>query len=208
MRILQKPGHPGAWNLRKTPSGRGKLLETYNVCYYTGLAPSAGCLRTGGSEDGTERSQHNRRFGMTETGASNRPQSGSITSRRSRMLRRGLLAVPVTLGLMLPAGAGAAEATNGYTQTPPPPPGTTTTTTVTTPPVTVTTSAPAAKKVVPKKGVSPSVNIGEPVTIKPSPAPTTLPFTGLDLRWIIGAGILLLGMGFTLRILQRRARSH
>ena len=149
---------------------------------------------------------------MTETGASNRPQSGSITSRRSLMLRRGLLAVPVALGLMLPASAGAAEATNGYTQTPPPPPGTTTTvtsppSTVRTPPVTVRTPAPPSKAV-PKKGAGPSVNIGEPVTIKPSPAPRTLPFTGLDLRWIIGAGILLLGMGLTVRILQRRTRSH
>jgi uncharacterized membrane protein len=135
---------------------------------------------------------------MTETEASNRPQSGSITSRRSLMLRRGLAAVPVTLGLMLPAAAGA-EATNGYTQTPPPP-----STPTTTPHKTSTTPA---KKAAPSKGVSPSVNVGEPVTVKPSAAPSTLPFTGLDLRWVIGAGVLLLGMGFTLRFWQRRTRS-
>jgi hypothetical protein len=113
------------------------------------------------------------------------------------MLRRGLLAVPVTLSLMLPAAAYAAEATNGYTQTPPPP-GTTTPRTTPTP----------AKKAAPSKNVAPSINLGTPVTIKPSPPPKTLPFTGLDLRWIIAGGVLLLGMGFTVRLLQRRARSN
>jgi hypothetical protein len=31
-----------------------------------------------------------------------------------------------------------------------------------------------------------------------------LPFTGLDLRWIIGAGVLLVGAGLSLRMTQRR----
>jgi hypothetical protein len=97
--------------------------------------------------------------------------------------------------MIAPAGATAAEATNGYTQAPPPPTTTTTTVVKTTP----------AKSVSPSKAVSPSV--GTPVTIKPSPAPTTLPFTGLDLRWLIGAGVLLLGMGLGIRLMQRRAHS-
>lgn len=134
---------------------------------------------------------------MTETGSASRPQSGSITGRRSFM-RRGLVAVPVTLSLMLPAGAYAAEATTGYTQTPPPPGTTTPRTTPSTP----------AQKTAPAKSVTPSINIGTPVTIKPSPPPKTLPFTGLDLRWIIAGGVLLLGMGFTVRLVQHRARSN
>jgi hypothetical protein len=100
----------------------------------------------------------------------------------------------VTLGLMLPVAAGAAEATNGYKQKPPPP--------------TTTHKTPApAKSVSPAKTVSPSTSsVGTPVTVKPAPAaaPATLPFTGLDLRWVIGAGVLMLGIGFTIRVLQRR----
>jgi hypothetical protein len=33
-----------------------------------------------------------------------------------------------------------------------------------------------------------------------------LPFTGLDLRWVIGAGALLLAAGLSLRFTQRRQR--
>jgi hypothetical protein len=151
---------------------------------------------------GPQRPSDNWRVGMTRTKemASSGPQAGS--SRRGlriRPSRRALLAVPVALCMIAPAGATAAEATNGYTQAPPPP--TTTTVTTTTP----AKSVSPAKSVGPAKAVSPSV--GTPVTIKPSPAPSTLPFTGLDLRWVIGAGILLLGMGLGIRLMQRRAHS-
>jgi hypothetical protein len=48
------------------------------------------------------------------------------------------------------------------------------------------------------------------VTISPStaPAPKTLPFTGLDLRWVLAAGVLLLGMGLSIRVFQRRTQSR
>ncbi|MCW2969717.1 MAG: hypothetical protein JWO23_844, partial [Solirubrobacterales bacterium] len=35
---------------------------------------------------------------------------------------------------------------------------------------------------------------------------STLPFTGLDLRWTIAVGLLLMGAGFAIVGLQRRHR--
>jgi pentapeptide MXKDX repeat protein len=37
---------------------------------------------------------------------------------------------------------------------------------------------------------------------------STLPFTGLDLRWIVGAGLLLLGLGFSILCVQMRSRDN
>lgn len=140
------------------------------------------------------RAQHspdNRRLGMTSIDG---PASGgpaNAAKRNGSRTRRALLAVPVAITLMVPATALAVETTTGYNQTPPPP-----TTTKTTP----------SK---PTKSTAPATAIGTPVTIKPStPAPTTLPFTGLDLRWVIGAGLLMLAMGgFSIRVIQRRQQS-
>lgn len=136
--------------------------------------------------------------------ASNGPQINAIG--RNTNLRRALIAVPAALALMVPSAAIGAEPTTGYNQTPPPPSTTTTTvttpgTTVSTPARTVTTPAPKAKH-----NSAPATAIGTPVTIKPSAAPqaTSLPFTGLDLRWVLVAGVLLLGMGVSVRLLARR----
>jgi hypothetical protein len=131
-----------------------------------------------------------RRLGMTSIDglASDRPATAKRNVRRARSV---LLAVPLTLSLMVPTAAFAAvESTTGYSQTPPPP------TTKTTPK--------------PTKGTAPSTAIGTPVTIKPSaPAPkSTLPFTGLDLRLVIGLGIVMLAMGgLSIRVIQRRQQS-
>jgi hypothetical protein len=131
---------------------------------------------------------------------------------------RGLLAFPLALALIAPgATALAAEATTGYSQTTPPP--TTVTTTVTTPPTTVTTTSTltpnqkvkpeettSTSKKTPKHGKLPtstgsevSTTIATPTT----PHATTLPFTGLDLRWVIVAGMLLLGTGLSIMYVQR-----
>jgi uncharacterized surface anchored protein len=62
----------------------------------------------------------------------------------------------------------------------------------------------------PKEGTSPSKETTAPTT-KSEPATTaapekasTLPFTGLDLRWTLAAGLLLMGAGFSIVLVQRR----
>jgi hypothetical protein len=155
--------------------------------------------------------------------ASSSPQHAGATpggrgpSRRRTTVLRGLLALPLSLALIAPgATALGAEATTGYSQTTPPP--TTVTTTVTTPPSTVTTTTttpptptrevkPETTNSVPKKtpkhGVHPATTGGEVSTTVTTPHATTLPFTGLDLRWVIVGGMLLLGTGLSIMYVQR-----
>ena len=112
----------------------------------------------------------------------------------TRMSRR-LLALPIVLALMIPAVPAIAQetGTTGYYQTPPKPSSGTGPSKETSKPR--TTSLPAA-----------SSNVA-PATSSTSPSShSTLPFTGLDLRWIIGAGVLLIGAGLSLRMTQRRQR--
>ncbi len=111
-----------------------------------------------------------------------------------------LVALPIVslmaLWLFAPGAAFAAEPTSGYSQTTPTPKTTTTPTTGTSPskeegtPTTSTSKAPAP-------------------TTSPSPAKETaktLPFTGFDLRWSFGVGLILMGAGFSIVMLQRRRR--
>jgi uncharacterized surface anchored protein len=69
----------------------------------------------------------------------------------------------------------------------------------------------------PSTGTSPSKEASKPTTTtkatspETSSAPTTqaakastLPFTGLDLRWIVGIGLLMMGAGFSIVVVQRR----
>ena len=73
----------------------------------------------------------------------------------------------------------------------------------------------------PSTGTSPSKEESKPTTSTPtkatspeaSSAPTkeaakasTLPFTGLDLRWMVGIGLLMMGAGFSIVVVQRRQR--
>ena len=70
----------------------------------------------------------------------------------------------------------------------------------------------------PKTGTSPSKEAEEPAattpaettattTTSPEAATTkTLPFTGFDLRWSFGLGLLLMGAGFSIVVVQRRQR--
>ena len=108
-----------------------------------------------------------------------------------RRLRRGLVALPLALALIAPgATALAAEATTGYSQTTPAP---------------KTTPSP-------KQEAAPTQTSNTPTSETPtsSTEPTattahasTLPFTGLDLRWVIVGGVLLLGMGMSIMVVQR-----
>ena len=149
---------------------------------------------------------------------------GRGRARRRRGALRGLLALPIALMLLAPgAGALAAEATTGYSQTTPPPTTTTTTTTTTTVKTTATTT-PTTKTEptsTPKGGVSPSSTSSTPKatptsttepaksSVEPSTTTakaTTLPFTGLDLRWVVLAGVLLVGLGMSIVVAQRSRR--
>jgi hypothetical protein len=99
----------------------------------------------------------------------------------------------LALALIAPGTAVAAEEpTSGYNQTP-------------------TTPAPST-------GTSPSKEEA-PSSTTPSkePEPTkssspakeeakTLPFTGFDLRWSFGIGLVLMGAGFSIVMMQRRRR--
>jgi uncharacterized membrane protein len=148
------------------------------------------------------------------------------------MTKRTILALPVVFALMIafvvPGTALAAEGElNGYTTT-------TTTTTTTTPPTTPTTpttpatttpatTTPATTTPTPATGTLPEKQSSSPTKTtapeKTSTTPTssteptakkasTLPFTGFDLRWTVGAGVLLLAMGFSIVATQRRQRRN
>jgi hypothetical protein len=141
---------------------------------------------------------------------------GRRGSRRRRVVR-GLLALPLALALIAPgATALAAEATTGYGQTTPPPKTETTPApkTETTPaPKTETTPAPkqetaptqtsSTAKETPSSGTEPAKTSSEPTATTATKA-KTLPFTGLDLRTITLAGLLLVGMGMSIVVVQRR----
>ena len=110
--------------------------------------------------------------------------------RRRMALPSALL---LAIALAVPTTALAATSTskeNGYSQT-----------------------APAPE---PSSGTSPSKESAptkEVAPVTPSVAPTaetpkasTLPFTGFDLRWTAGIGVLLMVAGFSIVTLQRRHR--
>jgi hypothetical protein len=153
----------------------------------------------------------------TDVMASSRPWTEGATrmgSGSARLLRR-LAVIPAALLALALFGPGtvlAAEGTSGYSQEPGKP--TTTTTTTTTPTTTPTTTTS------PTGTTSPSKETSEPTKAEASsPTPTsssspeeskakasTLPFTGLDLRWSVGIGILLMGAGLSIVGFQRRQR--
>jgi hypothetical protein len=136
---------------------------------------------------------------MTQTDftALSRPQTAAAASKNTggtrRRTVRGLLALPVALAFLGPvAPALAASSTSGYSQTPP----------VTKPaPANGTgpsTSSSPAKTTTPTSTAAPSSAAAAPSSS------STLPFTGLDLRWIVGGGVLLIAGGLSIRMMQRK----
>ena len=128
---------------------------------------------------------------------------GSGCSRRRRLVR-GLLAIPLTLALIAPgATALAAEATTGYSQTTPAPK---TETTPAPKQETAPTQTSSTAKETPASKTEPTKTSSEPKATTTTTTTTkakTLPFTGLDLRWLTIGGLLLVGMGLSL-VAQRR----
>jgi hypothetical protein len=142
----------------------------------------------------------------TDVMASSRPRTAGAASTGSRKtsLKRSMLALSALLlmvcSLALPGAALAAEGTTGYNQTPTTP---TTPATPTTPTPTTGTSpskettTPASKEEPAKASTAPSTG---------SEKAATLPFTGFDLRWTVAVGVLLMGAGFSIVVMQRRER--
>jgi hypothetical protein len=151
----------------------------------------------------------------TQGTASSRPQTAEaatigrsssrigLRGRGRRFVRRELLALPAALALLVPAAPALAATTtgtsstgtSGYSQKPPAP------TTKTEPKKEVEPSKEASKTT-PQTTPEPAK---EPVTTPTTTTPkaSTLPFTGLNLTWVVGAGVLLLGAGLSIRLALR-----
>jgi hypothetical protein len=143
----------------------------------------------------------------TDVEASSGPQAaGTEANRRgsSRAVRR-LMVLPVALLLAiapaaptLAASGKSKEALSGYGTKPSS--GTSPSKSTKTP----TTSAPA-KETAPAKESAPATSSGTPTTTT-GPKSSSLPFTGFDLRWTVGGGLLLVAMGFSIVTMQHRQR--
>ncbi|HEV7528017.1 MAG TPA: hypothetical protein VGO29_03905 [Solirubrobacteraceae bacterium] len=104
------------------------------------------------------------------------------------------------MALVLPTTALAAgEGLSGYNNKP---------TTSSTTPTPTTGTSPSKESSTPTKTTAPETTKSEPTTSTEPAAKkaSTLPFTGFDLRWTIGGGVLLIAMGFSLVTAQRRQR--
>ncbi len=148
----------------------------------------------------------------TDVVASSRPHKATAAPKRkgSSSALRKLVVLPVAVALtmaLVPASALAAEeGLSGYNKT-----TTTTTTTPTTTPATTPTpttgTSPSKEESTPTKTTAPETSSTEPSKAEPTAKKaSTLPFTGFDLRWTIGAGVLLLAMGLSIVMVQRRQR--
>ncbi len=128
----------------------------------------------------------------TDVMASSRPSTADVapTRRRSSVWRRLSIAAVVLAVALLPSVAAAEEPTSGYKQT------------------------PTVSKTTPSSGVSPSQEekptststTTTPTTSEAAEKASTLPFTGFDLRWDLGLGLLLIAAGVSIVVLQRRHR--
>ena len=130
------------------------------------------------------------------------------SSRTWRTLPIAVIALLIAAVLLVPSTAVAAENTSGYSQTAPPPATSTTPpTTPTTPSTPSTGTSPSKEEKTTSEKTTPSKETSPTSTTPTSPGKAaTLPFTGLDLRWMIGAGLLLVGAGFSLVVAERRQR--
>jgi hypothetical protein len=137
----------------------------------------------------------------TDVMASSRPQAeGEATgSGRSSSARRRLVVLPVLLlvavVLAAPMSAVAASTTtnkeglSGYQKKTEEKGGT----------------SPSKEKTTPEKTETTPTTTSSTAPSSETKA-TTLPFTGLDLRWTLGMGLLLVGAGFSIVVVQRRHR--
>jgi cytoskeletal protein RodZ len=141
----------------------------------------------------------------TDVMASSRPQTEGAARVGPGSTRHRLLVLPIVLLLLAvaaiaPLSAGAASTTTnkegltGYEKKSEEKSGTSPTTETKTP---KTETTPTGTSTTPSSSTSPSSETAKA---------TTLPFTGLDLRWMIGMGLLLAGAGVSIVTVQRRHR--
>jgi hypothetical protein len=143
----------------------------------------------------------------TDVMASSRPQEvDAAPKRKGSSALRKLVVLPVafalTMALVVPTAALAAEeGLSGYNNKP---------TTSSTTPTPATGTSPSKESSTPTKTTAPETSSTEPSTTSEPTAKkaSTLPFTGFDLRWTIGAGVILLAMGFSIVTVQRRQRRN
>jgi cytoskeletal protein RodZ len=144
----------------------------------------------------------------TDVMASSRPQTEGAAKMGPGSTRRRLIVLPVVLLLLAvaaiaPMSAVAASTTtnkeglSGYEKKSEEKSGTSPTTETKTP-KTETTPTTTGTSTTPSSSTSPSSETATKAT--------TLPFTGLDLRWMIGMGLLLAGAGVSIVTVQRRHR--
>ena len=141
---------------------------------------------------GPKRSSHHQtEVGMTRTDvmASSRPRTAGAAKRSGRRLAVLPIVLLLGLALLAPGSAFAATETtsSGYNSEPNKPSTGTSPSKETEPTTTPTTTTPTT-------------------TTSPTTTAKTLPFTGLDLRWSFGLGLLLMGAGFSIVVVQRRGR--
>lgn len=135
---------------------------------------------------------------MTRTDA----HADSMSRRPPRRgLLRTLLALTAAMALVgaLASPALAAEPTSGYTNT-------TTTKQEVLPTKTTTTPkkevAPTKTTTTPAKSVEPTATTTTPTAT--TPKASTLPFTGLNLTWVVGLGLAMVCAGGSIVMAQRR----
>lgn len=129
----------------------------------------------------------------------------------------GVLGVLVAAGVAVAAGGGSTcQQYNPQTCNVITPPTSTVPAPATPPatvtaPTTTTTPRTTAAAPTPSTPTTPTLNSTAPTTlVTPAVTPTTaqtqssLPFTGLDLGLVVGAGLLLLGGGLVMRRMSRR----
>lgn len=142
----------------------------------------------------------------TDVMASSRPLTAGAApaTNKAKSVARRLSALPVVLllalALVLPSAAAAAGEKSGYSQTTP------TTSTKTTP---KTGTLPSKESEEPAK--TPATEAEPEKTSSASPTTekaTSLPFTGFNLSWDIGFGVVLIAAGFSILAMQRRQRRH
>jgi hypothetical protein len=149
----------------------------------------------------------------TDVEASSRPQAAGTEVRRrgsSRAARR-LMVLPVALLLAIALAAPTLAATStskeglsGYGSKPSsgtsPNSGTSPSKSTKTP-TTGNTPAPANEP-------APATSSSTPTTTTSPARSSSLPFTGFNLSWTVGGGLLLIAMGFSIVTVQRRQGRH